>query len=103
MIDLARYSLLCDYTWHDRIWQLEIQEILNGIVKEKNLKEREFFAKNRKLWRFIHNPIIYKYNVEDGNHPIQEVDIKEENSPSVFSSAESLQGEYNRIRLRKRG
>ena len=49
-----------------------------------------FFSENRKLGRFIHNPIMYKYNIADRNHPIQEVDIKGENSPSVFSSAESL-------------
>lgn len=49
-----------------------------------------FFSENRKLCRFIHNQIMYKYNIADGNHLIQEVAIKEENLPSFFSSAESL-------------
>jgi len=44
---------------------------------------------------------MYKYNIVDRNHPIQEVDIKEENLPSAFSSTESLQIEYNRIRIKK--
>lgn len=60
-----------------------------------------FFSENRKLCRFIHNPIMYKYNIADGNHLIQEVDIKEENSSSVFSSAETLQVHYNKIKIKK--
>lgn len=44
---------------------------------------------------------MYKYNIADRNHPIQEVDIKEENLSSIFFSVESLQVEYNRIRIKK--
>ena len=44
---------------------------------------------------------MYKYNIADGNYLIQEVDIKEENSSSVCSSAETLQVYYNRIRIKK--
>ena len=40
---------------------------------------------------------MYKYNIADRNHPIQEVDIQEENLDSIFFSVESLQVEYNRI------
>lgn len=47
------------------------------------------------------NPIMYKYNIADGNYLIQEVDIKEENSSSVCSSAETLQVHYNKIRIKK--
>lgn len=44
---------------------------------------------------------MYKYSIADRNHPIQEVDIKEENLASIFFSVESLQVEYNRIRIKK--
>lgn len=37
----------------------------------------------------------------DRNHPIQEVDIQEENLDSIFFSVESLQVEYNRISIKK--
>jgi len=44
---------------------------------------------------------MYKYNIADRNHPIQEVDIQEENLDSIFFSVESLQVEYNRISIKK--
>lgn len=44
---------------------------------------------------------MYKYNIADRNHPIQEVDIQEENLASIFFSVESLQVEYNRISIKK--
>jgi len=44
---------------------------------------------------------MYKYNIADRNHPIQEVDIQEENLASIFFSVESLQVKYNRISIKK--
>lgn len=44
---------------------------------------------------------MYKYNIANRNHPIQEVDIQEENLASIFFSVESLQVEYNRISIKK--
>ena len=44
---------------------------------------------------------MYKYNIADRNHPIQEVDIQEENLDSIFFSVESFQVEYNRISIKK--
>ena len=44
---------------------------------------------------------MYKCNIADRNHPIQEVDIQEENLDSIFFSVESLQVEYNRISIKK--
>ena len=44
---------------------------------------------------------MYKYNIADRNHPIQEVDIQEENLDSIFFSVERLQVEYNRISIKK--
>ena len=44
---------------------------------------------------------MYKYNIADGNHLIQEVDIKGGDCPSFSPSSESLQVEYNRIKIKK--
>ena len=33
---------------------------------------------------------MYKYNIADRNHPIQEVDIQEENLASIFFSVEMV-------------